>query len=61
MYLKDGHRARVWCPEVFCSYDTKDCEGLAGCRECGEGARGVVRGEGDNVGIGILPRLFFNS
>ncbi len=35
-------------------YGAEDGEGLAGCRECHRRARGVVRGDGDNVNFLIL-------
>jgi len=38
----------------------EDGEGLAGCRECGEGARGVVRDDGDSVS-GFPDNFFFNQ
>ena len=47
--------------EGFRCEGAEDGEGIAGCRECGEGAGGVVRGDGDNVGnqLGIFP--FFSK
>jgi len=57
-HVQHGDGLCVCCPEGFGCEGAEDGEGLAGGRERGERARGVVRGEGDNVARFSRPPFF---
>ena len=57
-HFQHGHGVRVCCPEGERGDRAEDGERGAGGRERGEGARGVVREDGDNVKSGILLTSF---